>query len=104
MKFATKLLHGMACGEKFKGSTTFPIHQTASYRQETAEDLEKIFSGRKAVFVYTRAVAFSSSMVAIAAAEEKLNAGVTEGLVRISAEIEDIEDLTADFLAALRKI
>jgi O-acetylhomoserine (thiol)-lyase len=89
MKFATKLLHGTACGEKFTGSTTFPIYQTAAYRQETAEDLEKIFSGRKAGFVYTRAgnptvanferrmaelenglsaVAFSSGMAAIAAA------------------------------------
>ncbi len=89
MKFATKLLHGSSCGEKSTGSTTFPIYQTAAYRQETAEDLEKIFSHRKAGFVYTRAgnptvanferrmaelehgtgaVAFASGMAAISAA------------------------------------
>lgn len=88
MNFATELLHGIA-PDKLTGSTTLPIYQTAAYSQATAEDLEKIFAGRKAGFVYTRvgnpttanferrianlergagAVAFSSGMAAISAA------------------------------------
>ena len=88
MNFATELLHGIA-PDKLTGSTTLPIYQTAAYSQATAEDLEKIFAGRKGGFVYTRvgnpttanferrianlergagAVAFSSGMAAISAA------------------------------------
>lgn len=87
MKFATKLLHGNA-PDKLHGATTTPIYQTASYCQDTAENLEKIFAGRKPGFVYSRignptvshferriaalehgagAVAFSSGMAAISA-------------------------------------
>ncbi|MBR1728883.1 MAG: O-acetylhomoserine aminocarboxypropyltransferase/cysteine synthase [Selenomonadaceae bacterium] len=85
MKFSTELLHGIT-PEKLTGSTTQPIYQTSAYYQETAEDMEKIFAGKKPGFVYTRvnnptianferrmtalehgigAVAFSSGMSAI---------------------------------------
>lgn len=88
MRFSTKLLHEMET-DKITGSTTAPIYQTASYCQDTAENLEKIFSGHKPGFVYSRignptianferkiatlengmaAVAFSSGMGAISAA------------------------------------
>lgn len=88
MNFATELLHGRA-PDKLTGSTTLPIYQTAAYSQATADDMEKIFAGRKPGFIYTRvgnptaatferritnlergagAVAFSSGMAAISAA------------------------------------
>ena len=88
MKFSTELLHGTS-PDKLTGSTTQPIYQTSAYFQETAEDMEKIFVGRKPGFVYTRvnnptianferriaalehgigAVAFSSGMSAISMA------------------------------------
>ena len=54
MKFATQLLHGAFDPDKATGSTRTPIYQTSAYNQETAEDMEKIFSGRQAGFVYTR--------------------------------------------------
>lgn len=87
MKFATELLHEMP-PDKLTGSTTTPIYQTAAYHHETAEEMEKIFLGRKPRFVYTRvnnptiahferrmaalehgigAIAFSSGMAAISA-------------------------------------
>ena len=87
MRFATKLLHAIT-PDKITGSTIAPIYQTASYYQDTAENLEKIFNRQKPGFVYTRignptvanferriaalehgigAVAFSSGMAAISA-------------------------------------
>lgn len=89
MNFATELLHGGLLPDKVTGATTLPIYQTAAYNQNSAEDLEKIFSLRKLGFIYSRignpttatferrisdlergagAVAFSSGMAAIAAA------------------------------------
>lgn len=89
MNFATELLHGGLLPDKATGATTLPIYQTAAYNQDSAEDLEKIFSLRKPGFVYSRianpttatferrisdlergagAVAFSSGMAAISAA------------------------------------
>lgn len=89
MNFATELLHYGLLPDKNTGSTTLPIYQTAAYRQDSPEDLEKIFAGQKPGFIYSRianptvavfeqriaklergvgAVAFSSGMAAIAAA------------------------------------
>ena len=89
MNFATELLHGGLLPDKATGATTLPIYQTAAYNQNSAEDLEKIFSLRKLGFIYSRignpttatferrisdlergagAVAFSSGMAAISAA------------------------------------
>ena len=88
MNFSTELLHGGLLPDKMTGATTLPIYQTAAYDQNSAEDLEKIFSLRKPGFVYSRisnpttatfeqrisnlergagAVAFSSGMAAISA-------------------------------------
>ena len=53
MNFATELLHGTQ-PDKLTGSTTQPIYQTAAYYQETAEQMEAVFKGRQAGFVYTR--------------------------------------------------
>ena len=53
MNFATELLHEIP-PDKLTGSTTSPIYQTAAYYQESAEQMESIFKGRKAGFVYTR--------------------------------------------------
>ena len=53
MNFATELLHGIK-SDKLTGSTTSPIYQTAAYQQETAEQMESIFKGKRAGFVYTR--------------------------------------------------
>ena len=53
MNFATELLHGIR-PDKLTGSTTQPIYQTAAYYQETAEQMEAVFKGRQAGFVYTR--------------------------------------------------
>lgn len=89
MKFATELLHKNFLPDKATGATTLPIYQSAAYFQETADDMEKVFAGKKFGFVYTRvgnpttaiferrlanlergagAVAFSSGMAAISAA------------------------------------
>lgn len=54
MKFATKLLHEGFAPDKETGATTTPIYQSTAFRQQTAEDLEKIFAGHKPGFVYTR--------------------------------------------------
>ena len=53
MNFATELLHGTK-PDLTTGAITVPIYQTAAYYQETAEQMESIFKGRKAGFVYTR--------------------------------------------------
>ena len=89
MNFATELLHTKFSADKLTGATTLPIFQTAAYNHNSAEDLEKIFAGRKPGFTYSRianptvaafeqrianlersagAVAFSSGMAAISAA------------------------------------
>lgn len=87
MKFATELLHRKISDST--GATTLPIYQSAAFFHENAEEMEKIFAGRKPGFIYTRvgnpttasfeqrisnlergagAVAFSSGMAAISAA------------------------------------
>lgn len=45
MNFATELLHYGLLPDKNTGSTTLPIYQTAAYRQDSPENLEKIFVG-----------------------------------------------------------
>jgi cystathionine beta-lyase/cystathionine gamma-synthase len=36
-------------------------------------------------------------------AEERLNIGITDGLIRVSVGIEDVEDIVSDLDAAFRK-
>ncbi|WP_196594259.1 O-acetylhomoserine aminocarboxypropyltransferase/cysteine synthase family protein [Pectinatus sottacetonis] len=54
MKFATKLLHAGTAGYGEYGSTTLPICQTTAFKHDTAEEMEAIFTGEKAGFVYSR--------------------------------------------------
>ena len=51
--FNTGLLHGT--NEKYpQGATQVPIYQSSAFRQDSAEDLEKIFDNKKMGFSYTR--------------------------------------------------
>ena len=50
----TKLLHGAYAPEETTGATALPIFQTSSFAYESAEQLEAVFAGRDAGFVYTR--------------------------------------------------
>lgn len=54
MRFNTKLLHGKAVTRYADGSTIPPISQVSAFSYETAEELEKVFSGRAPGFAYTR--------------------------------------------------
>lgn len=54
MKFTTKLLHGNVSPNAETGATTPPIYQSAAFYQQSAAAMEKIFSGKKPGFVYTR--------------------------------------------------
>lgn len=69
MKFTTRLLHDHFAPDAAAGATTQPIYQTSAYYQATAEDMEKIFAGRKPGFVYTRV-----SNPTIAGFEQRINA------------------------------
>ena len=53
-RFATRLLHEAFPPDKTTGATTASICQTTAFAQETAENMAKIFTGRKPGFVYTR--------------------------------------------------
>ena len=54
MKFTTRLLHEAFAPDAATGATTQPIFQSSAFYQPTAEDMAKIFAGRKPGFVYTR--------------------------------------------------
>ena len=54
MRFTTRLLHGSFGPDQATGATTQPMFQTSAFYQETAEDMARVFSGRKPGFVYTR--------------------------------------------------
>ena len=54
MRFTTRLLHDSFGPDKATGAVTQPLYQSTAFYQETAEDMEKIFAGRKPGFVYTR--------------------------------------------------
>lgn len=54
MKFTTKLLHGNVGPNAETGATTPPIYQSAAFNHQSAYEMEKIFSGKKPGFVYTR--------------------------------------------------
>lgn len=54
MRFTTRLLHGSFGPDSATGATTQPIFQTSAFYQETAEDMARVFAGRKPGFVYTR--------------------------------------------------
>ncbi len=54
MHVDTTLLHGGYAPEEITGATTIPVFQSASFAYETAEQLEAVFAGRDAGFVYSR--------------------------------------------------
>lgn len=54
MRFNTTLLHGEFAGDEKTGATNTPIYQSTAFKHQTAEELENIFMGREAGFIYTR--------------------------------------------------
>ncbi len=50
----TKLLHGGYAPEQVTGATTSPIFQSTSFAYKSAEELEAVFAGREAGYVYSR--------------------------------------------------
>jgi len=50
----TKLLHGANAPEETTGATTFPVFQSTSFAYQSAEQLEAVFDGRDAGYVYSR--------------------------------------------------
>lgn len=92
-RFATKLLHEAFEPDKATGATTSSICQTAAYAQETAEDMAKIFSGRKPGFVYTRVgnPTLATFERRIAALEEGIGAlSFASGMAAVSMSIMNI--------------
>ncbi|NQT94588.1 MAG: O-acetylhomoserine aminocarboxypropyltransferase/cysteine synthase [Lentisphaerae bacterium] len=54
MHVETKLLHGAFTPEETTGATALPLFQSTSFAYESAEELEAVFAGREAGFVYSR--------------------------------------------------
>ncbi|TFH17688.1 MAG: O-acetylhomoserine aminocarboxypropyltransferase/cysteine synthase [Lentisphaerales bacterium] len=50
----TQLIHGAYSPDEGTGATTLPLVQSTSFAYKTAEDLEAVFAGRAAGFVYSR--------------------------------------------------
>ena len=53
-RLETLLVHAGESPEKGTGASVPPVFQSTSFAQDTAEDLEQIFSGRKSGYIYTR--------------------------------------------------
>lgn len=54
MHLDTKLLHGAYTPEKTTGATALPLFQSTAFAYKSAEELEAVFAGRDAGFVYSR--------------------------------------------------
>jgi len=54
MKTETLAIHGGFAGDKETGSTAVPIHQTVSFKHQTAQELADIFDGKIPGYIYTR--------------------------------------------------
>ncbi|MQY80592.1 MAG: hypothetical protein GH151_15635 [Bacteroidetes bacterium] len=78
--FNTKLIHAGNFKDTF-GSATVPIYQSSTFSFRNAQHGANLFSGK-----------------------EKLKAGITDGLVRLSVGIENVEDQIADLEQALRNV
>lgn len=50
----TQLMHGAYEPEQITGATVIPIFQSTSFAYKTAEELESVFAGRDAGYVYSR--------------------------------------------------
>ena len=54
MRFTTRLLHEAFAPDAATGATTQPLYQTSAFYQPMAEEMARVFAGRKPGFVYTR--------------------------------------------------
>ncbi len=54
MHIETELLHDAYAPDPETGATVPPLYQSSSFAYESAEQLEKVFAGRDAGYVYTR--------------------------------------------------
>ena len=54
MRIETEVLHGANAPEETTGATSFPVFQSTSFAYETAEEIEAVFAGRDAGYVYSR--------------------------------------------------
>ncbi|WP_366922327.1 aminotransferase class I/II-fold pyridoxal phosphate-dependent enzyme [Metallumcola ferriviriculae] len=54
MEFQTKLIHGNWTGDNHTGATNVPIYYSNAFKHKTAKELEHIFAGREAGYVYSR--------------------------------------------------
>lgn len=54
MRFTTRLLHEAFAPDAATGATTQPLYQTSAFYQPTAEEMARVFAGRRPGFVYTR--------------------------------------------------
>lgn len=103
MKFTTRLLHDAFAPDAATGATTQPIYQTSAFYQPTAEDMERVFAGRKPGFVYTRV-----GNPTIASFERRVNAlegGVgavacASGMAAVSQAVLNILSQGAEILAS----
>lgn len=54
MEFQTKLIHGNWSGDDKTGATNVPIYYSNAFAHQSAKELENIFTGRDAGYVYSR--------------------------------------------------
>ena len=54
LSLETRLVHGSFHCDKETGATRMPIHLSAGFQHETAEDLSNVFHGREYGYVYSR--------------------------------------------------
>ncbi len=50
----TLLLHGAYSPDAATGATVMPLHQSTAFAYKTAEDIESVFAGKDAGFIYSR--------------------------------------------------
>jgi len=89
----TLAIHGGFEADPQTGSTTTPIHQASAFAYETAEDLENVFAGRDAGYIYTRinnptVTAFERRITALEGGIAAL--GCASGMAAINAMIMTI--------------
>ena len=100
MGFDSKLIHSGDIHERF-GSVVTPIYQTSTFSFRNAQHGADLFAGREKGYIYT---CMGNPTIAGVSAKDKIAANITDGLVRYSVGIEDVEDLIADLEDALDKI
>ena len=54
MEFQTQLIHGSWQGDEKTGATHVPIYYSNAFAHQSAKELENIFAGREAGYVYSR--------------------------------------------------